>query len=626
MSAIFGIVNKKRKPVMTDGINAMLSVMSYRAVDGEKTWIDNNVSFGHCLLKTYPQQEYEHYPLSLLTCTITADARLDNREELATLLGINKAVLDKTSDPEIILFAYKRWDENCVNYLDGEFAFVIWDSDKLKIFAAVDKIGFRPLFYYDSSEMFIFCSEIKGIVAAKPKPNYFNEESLIEYFYRKGTPKNTYNSEIFALCGGNVLTLQDDRVACRKYWDLKTTGKYSFKKDDDWYDCARELLFRAVEKRLNPNIPTGITLSGGLDSTSIACILSEQLRRKNKPLYAFSSVLPTDYNGIDQDERKYIEIVGKHCPNIIQTYVEAPDVGPYTNLDEAFRIEETFPNTFFYMDKALLEAAYKMNVKSLFSGFGGDFWISWKGDTVIYELIKKGELFEALALMNKFRMEDRKPFYRIALSNYLCQSKTCRFLKEKILFNKSKLVENNLLKIKLKDVGVSYNCYNLQMQDIVNTGQIGRITGMLVNRNSHYLSDSLIPLFDKDLLTLLSDMPLSLHLKNGQRRNVLREAMKDYIPAQIRSRKDKMPFSPDYKSRILRETEFYENTIESIKNDQLFTQYMNLPNVIEVLNLAIHNNVNSEYKNTIYNKMAHIVIAQYLIMALNKSGYNFKAF
>jgi len=611
---------------MPDSINAMLSVMEYRAVDGKNTWTNDNVGFGHCLLKTYPQQEYEHQPLSLLTCTITADARLDNREELATLLSINKAVLNKTSDPEIILLAYKRWDDDCVNYFDGEFAFVIWDSDKHKIFAAVDKIGFRPLFYYDSSEEFIFCSEIKGIVAAKPEPNYFNDDSLIEYLYRKGTPNNTYNSEIFALCGGNVLTLQNDRLTCHKYWNLKTTGKYSFKKDDDWYDCARELLFRAVEKRLNPNIPTGITLSGGLDSTTIACILSENLMRKNKPLYAFSSVLPIDYKEVEQDERKYIEIVGKHCPNIIQTYVEAPNVGPYTDLDEAFKTEETFPNSFFYMDKALLEAANKMDVKSLFSGFGGDFWISWKGDSVIYELIKKGELLEALSLMNKLRKEDHKFFYRIAWSNYLCQSKAYRLLRGNIFVNKNRLAENNLLKIKPKENDVSYSNYYLQIQDKINRGQIGRITGMLVNRNGHYMSDYMTPLFDADLLTFLSDVPISLHLKNGQRRNVLRQAMKNVIPTEICYRKDKMPYSPDYRKRIMRETDYYEKFMESTKSDLLFNQYINIPNAIEILNLVLHNNVSLESKNTIYNKVTHIVIAQYLLEALKKSGYYFNTF
>jgi asparagine synthase (glutamine-hydrolysing) len=295
MSAIFGIINKRGGAVAIDCMNQMLSAIKHRSVDGNNIWSNDNVSLGHCLLKIYPQQEFEKQPLSIQSCCITADARLDNREQLASLLKINNRPLRETTDPEIIILAYKQWGEECVNYLDGEFAFVIWDLENHKLFAAVDKIGFRPLFYYDSPELFIFCSEIKGVVAAKPNPNYFNEDSLVEYFYRKGAPNNTFNQEIFSLCGGNVLSLKDDRLTIRKYWNLTKTGTFSFKKDEEWYECARELIYKAVEKRLNPNITTGITLSGGLDSTAIACILSDILKKKNKPLYAFSSVLPIDY-------------------------------------------------------------------------------------------------------------------------------------------------------------------------------------------------------------------------------------------------------------------------------------------------------------------------------------------
>jgi Asparagine synthase (glutamine-hydrolyzing) len=623
MSAIFGIINKNGKPVEQYNVNAILSAIAHRATDGKDTWLSDNVALGHCLLKVYPQQVYEHCPLTAYNCIITADARLDNRNELAALLEIDRSVLDKTSDPEIILQAYKRWGENCTSYLEGEFAFAIWDTDNQKLFAATDHIGFRPFFYYDSPEQFIFCSEIKGVVAAKPCPNYFNEESLIEYFYRKGTPNITYNKEVFALCGGNVLTIREGKMAYRKYWNLESTGKYNFKKDEDWYDCTRELLYRAVEKRLNPDVPTGITLSGGLDSTSIACILSELLMKKNKPLYAFSSVLPLDYKGIEKDERHYIEIVGKHCPNIIQTYVEAPGVGPFSDLEEAFKIEETFPNTFFYMDKALLDAAATKNVRSLFSGFGGDFWISWKGDTVIYELMKSRRFFEALVLMNRLGKEENKSFYSIARSSCLGHSSTFKYLKQKAGLSKNDEIGSSLLEIKPISTDIRPRKYNSQMQNLVNRGQIGRITGMLANRNSNMLSDSLTPLFDKNLLTLLSDMPLALHLKNGKRRSVLRETVKGIVPESIYIRKDKMAFSPDYKKRILSEVEYYEKVIESIINDKISRQYMNISNVIEILNVPLHGCVNSKFDNTVYTKIAHVAIAQKLMGELKKYGYCF---
>jgi len=624
MSAIFGIVSKNGKPVEPSSINAMLAAIAHRATDEKNFYTSGNIALGHCLLKVYPQQEYEHCPLSAYGCTITADARLDNRTELATLLGIDRAMLNKTSDPELILHSYKRWGEECPNHLEGEFAFAIWDTDNQKLFAATDHIGFRPFFYYDSPEQFIFCSEIKGVVAAKPAPNYFNEESLIEYFYRKGTPNITYNKEIFALCGGNVLTLREDKTTYHKYWNLESTGKYSFKKDEEWYECTRELLYRAIEKRLNPDVPVGITLSGGLDSTSVACILSELLMKKNKPLYAFSSVLPLNHNGIEKDERYYIEIVGKHCPNIIQTYVEAPGVGPFTDLERAFDIEETFPNAFFYMDKALLEAAAEKKVRSLYNGFGGDFWISWKGDTVIYELMKSRRFFDALVLMNRLRKEENKSIYSITRSSCLSHSSTLKYLKQKVGLSKNDSIESSLLALNPRSTDVRPKKYKSQIQSLINRGQIGRITGMLANRNSCMQSDSLTPLFDKNLLILLSDMPLALHLKNGKRRSVLLESVKAIIPEQVYNRKDKMPFSPDYRKRILSEVKSYGELVESIKNDSITGQYINTPNTIEVLNIALQGSVSSNFDKTIYNQIAHIAITHKLMENFQKWGYCFE--
>lgn len=624
MSAILGIVNKDGKPINQQMIDTMLASVAHRATDGRDTWVGGNVALGHCLLKVTPQQDLEHQPLSLGGLTITADARLDNRVTLAALLGIDRHQLSVTPDPMLILLAYQRWGSDSVNQLEGEYAFAIWNSRAQQLFAATDHIGFRPFFYYDSPECFIFCSEIKGVVAAKPSPNYFNEESLIEYFYRKGTPNITYNKEVFALCGGHVLTLREGKMAYRKYWNLESTGKYSFKKDDDWYGCTRELLYRAVEKRLNPDVPVGITLSGGLDSSSVACILSELLMKRNKPLYAFSSVLPLGYDGIEKDERHYIEIVGRHCPNIIQTYLEAPGVGPFSDLEEAFEIEETFPNTFFYMNKALLDAAAEKKIRSIYNGFGGDFWVSWKGDTVIYELMKSRRFFEALTLMCKVGKEEDRSFYQTIRSCCIGYSETYQSLKQKVGLNRNDGVENNLLEIRPRSAEGSCKGYYEQMQNMVNKGCIGRITGMFANRNGFFFNDSLTPLFDKDLLVLLSDMPLELNLKNGQRRSVLREAMKGIVPESIYNRKDKMPFSPDYKKRILSEADYYKEAIESIKNDHLSIQYMNTSNVIEVLNAALrYDGMNSKFGNTIYNKMAHIVIAQRLMVLLKESGYRF---
>jgi asparagine synthase (glutamine-hydrolysing) len=587
MSAIFGIVNKKRRPIEPYSLNVMLSAIAHRATDGKDTWMNGIVGFGHCLLKVYPQQEHEHCPLTAYNCTITADVRLDNRSELAALLGIDRTLLNTVSDPEVILRSYKHWGEDCVNHLEGEFAFAIWDANNQKLFAATDHIGFRPFFYYDSQEQFIFCSEMKGIVAAKPQPNYFNEESLVEYFYRKGIPNATYNKEVFALCGGNVLTLQDGKMAYRKYWNLESTGKYRFKKDEDWYGCTRELLYNAIEKRLNPDLPMGITLSGGLDSTSIACILSELLMKKNKPLYAFSSVLPLDHVGIERDERHYIEIVGRHCPNIIQTYVEAPGVGPFSDLEEAFKIEESFPNSFFYMDKALLNAATEKNARSLYTGFGGDYWFSWKGNSVVYQLMRQGDYKMAFHLIHQFSNVEEQSFFRTFRSMYVAQTawyeKVRSILKkEQINWQEYSPLHDFFRSTYSSRLNVENSCSNTEgVQGFVNRGIVGRIISLFYNRNSTFAMDSSVPLFDKELLELLGDMPINLFVKGGRRRGLIRNVMDGINPPEINIRTDKLPYAPGYVNRIKNDRELVNRIINDSGSEFVCAKYINKQIIVD---------------------------------------------
>ena len=163
MSAIFGIIYKDGKPAEQRVADILHASISHRATDGKGTWMEANVVLGHCLLKTYPQQEFEKQPQKQDSCIITADARLDNRSDLATWFGIDKQLLAITSDPVLILHAYQRWGKDCVKYLEGEFAFAIWDNLKKECFFARDRVGIRPLFYSEANGTLVFGSEIKSL-------------------------------------------------------------------------------------------------------------------------------------------------------------------------------------------------------------------------------------------------------------------------------------------------------------------------------------------------------------------------------------------------------------------------------------------------------------------------------
>lgn len=580
MSAIFGIINKKQKCVDSHLVGSMLEALKHRATDGSQIVVDNNMGMGNCRLNIYPQQIYEKQPLKIGQFTITSDARIDNRQELARHFNIDNNLLNVTPDSTLILMAYQEWEDMCVNHLEGEFAFAIWDEKAEKLFAATDQIGFRPLYYYDTPDAFIFCSEIKGITAIKTTPNFFNEESLIEYFYREGDWQQTFNKEILSLCGGNSLIMKEEKLSISKYWKLEPSNRYHFTKDEEWYECFHEILYKAVEKQLNTENITGITLSGGLDSTSIACIAAEVLMKKNKPLYAFSTALSEDYNGKEKDERAYIEMVGKFCPNIIQTYLNVDKYDLFGDVAEGIESDEMIPNPFIYIDLALAKAAQNKKVKKIFNGFGGDYWASWKGDSVIYMLVKQGKWQDALEIVKEVQRVEGKSIGSEIKNKYLRYTKLYDRIRsviksDEIYWEKNLTFREDFMTERRASLNYTIEPdKNEQMTQLINSGSPGRTLSLFYNRNAKFGMDSGTPMLDKDVLEFLIEMPVQLFSKGGRKRELIRHSMKGFIPDAILERKDKMPYIPNYLNEIDLKKDIIRNMLELPEYEFIYQKYL----------------------------------------------------
>ena len=588
MSAIFGIINEKQKCVDSSLVDKMLEALKHRATDGCQIVVDKNMGMGNCRLNVYPQQIYEKQPLKIGQFTITSDARIDNRQELARHFNIDNDLLNITPDSTLILMAYQEWEDMCINHLEGEFAFAIWDEKAEKLFAATDQIGFRPLYYYDTPDAFIFCSEIKGITAIKTTPNFFNEESLIEYFYREGDWQQTFNKEILSLCGGNTLIMKEGKLAISKYWKLEPGNRYHFTKDEEWYECFHEVLYKAIEKQLNPENITGITLSGGLDSTSIACIVAEILMKKNKPLYAFSTALSENYNGKGKDERDYIEMVGKFCPNIIQTYLNVDKYDLFGDIAEGFESDEMIPNPFIYIDLALAKAAQDKKVKKIFNGFGGDHWASWQGNSVVYILIKQGKWKEALDIIKEIQRAEGKSIGSEIKNKYLRYTKLYNTMRsviksdkinweKNLTFREDCMAERRALLNNVTEPDKSE-----QMKKLINSGSLGRTLSVFYNRNARFGIDCGTPMFDKHVFEFLTDVPIKLFAKGGRKRELIRHSMKGFIPDAILERKDKMPYIPNYLNEIDIKKSIIKNMLELPEYEFIYQKYLKRDMIINL--------------------------------------------
>ena len=162
MSGIAGLYHLDQHPVVASELCQMIKILAHRGPDSSDTWCQDSIGLGHCMLWTTAESLHEQLPLVKGDLTITADARIDNRDELAQVLSLPDRPLEKIADSEFILAAYEQWGSDCPEHLLGDFAFVIWDGQKLPLFCARDHFGVTPFFYYHRPyKSFAIASEIK---------------------------------------------------------------------------------------------------------------------------------------------------------------------------------------------------------------------------------------------------------------------------------------------------------------------------------------------------------------------------------------------------------------------------------------------------------------------------------
>jgi asparagine synthase (glutamine-hydrolysing) len=273
MCGIAGIFNyqSSEEPSTESSVKNMLSLINHRGPDESGIFLDTNVGIGSVRLSIIDLSTGQQ-PLSdqYGRYWIVYNGEVFNYSELKAEL-IKKGVQFKTtSDTEVVVSMYARYGADCLNYLNGQFAFSIWDRHKKEMFLARDRVGIRPLFYWYQNNSFAFCSEIKGLFSLKRIERSLDMESLSQIFtfWTTLTPKTPFKN-IFELQPGHYLCLNSDGIKIKKYWNLDFSPSITreTKNLSDSIEELDTLLQDAVNIRLRADVPVGAYLSGGLDSS-----------------------------------------------------------------------------------------------------------------------------------------------------------------------------------------------------------------------------------------------------------------------------------------------------------------------------------------------------------------------
>ncbi|MFC4811417.1 asparagine synthase-related protein [Paenibacillus sp. GCM10023250] len=393
MSLIVGIVYKEGQShdaLREEGQRLMHAMRLYPA-DDRQHWQEDSVFMGCHAKWITPQAVSEKLPYydEIYDIAITADVILDNREDLYRLLQVIPSQRDVITDSELIVLAYVRWGTESPKHLIGDYAFMIWDKKNKLLFGARDLAGNRTLYYHQHRQKITFCTAITPLFSLDYIEKALNEYWFSEYLAISAPidcvdPFMTAYRNIQQIPPGHCLIATKGTLHVVRYDTLVTDEQVLLQSNSDYEEAFREVFSQAVSSRLRTFKQIGATLSGGLDSGSVASFAARSLRDEGRTLYAYSHVPAADFKDwtashMMANERPLIQETVRHIGNIKATYLDSPGLSPLTEIDEVLRIMESpykfFINSFWIKD--IYEKASQQDIGVLLTGARGNNSISW---------------------------------------------------------------------------------------------------------------------------------------------------------------------------------------------------------------------------------------------------------
>lgn len=373
MSGIVGILDLKGGPIDRTLLARLTNSLAFRGPDEQRVWCRGQIGFGHTLLRSAAESRNEQQPFSLDgNSWIVSDARIDARSDLiARLRSHGQENLDRVPDAELILRAYQVWDEQCLDYLIGDFAFAIWNARRRRLFCARDHFGMKPFFYARIGQSFLFSNTLDCLRRHPQVSEALNDLAIADFLLLDNNqdPATTAFADILRLPPAHALQCQDGSVFLRRYWRLPEFAPADYKRPQECLDRFREVFDAAVSDRLRDK-SAAILLSGGLDSSAVAASARRVLSGRHAPfdLRAFTHV---HERLIPHEEKHYAGLVAQALHLPIQ-FIDGDNCGLFdTYEDPSYRTPEPshFPMGFRSANPYDQIVGFS---RTALSGFGGD--------------------------------------------------------------------------------------------------------------------------------------------------------------------------------------------------------------------------------------------------------------
>lgn len=595
MCGIVGQLNLENKAIEQESISLMMQKMKHRGPNDNGTFIEESVGFGFVRLSIIDLSADGHQPMTSIdgNYVIVFNGEIFNYIELREEL-IQKGYTFRTkTDTEVLLNAYIEWGEDGLNKLNGMWSFAVYNKRENQIFICRDRYGIKPLYYYTEDNNFYFASEIPSILAICKSKIEANNAAVFNYliYDRTDYSSDTFFKNIKSLQHGHCITVKlksnNSSYSIKQWYNIydEVNKAKGFSDPADF----RKVFVDAVKLRMRSDVPVGVCLSGGLDSSAITSVIMDELKIKN--LNTFSAIYGKDNWA---DESKFIDLYNNKPGDrhfITPTYQTLID-----DVDDFISCHaEPVPSTSPYAQFKVMQLAKDKIVVTL-DGQGADellggyhyfFGFYYK------DLLKKFKIFTLIKEIIYYLKIHKSLFALKTFIFFLLPKKLRTSLKVAVMgyfnddFIKSHINTNNIISDTL------FESNSLQ-EALINHFEY-KLEHLLKweDRNSMYFSlEARVPFLDHILVEKTLATKSNLIIKNGMTKYLLREALSDILPKAIKNRVDKKGFSTPQDEWF--RTDLWKNFILEIINSNTFKNrgFFNIEKVNEQYQKHLNGKVN----------------------------------
>jgi asparagine synthase (glutamine-hydrolysing) len=540
MCGIAGIFHLKKQDIELSKIDQMVKDLHHRGPDDHGIEKFGHLALGFVRLSIIDLSPAGHQPMQTTDgrYTITFNGEIFNYLELRQELEqLGHSFITKT-DTEVLLKSYVQWGKECLHRFNGMWAFVIYDQLLDQLFAARDRFGVKPFYYVQEDDILFWCSEIPPLLRAVSTSPAANEQAVFDYlvFNRTDQTEATFFKNIYKLQHGCTLTIDRGQIEISKWYDLRKQVKLSsgFKSAHEFLEAFKS----SIQLRLRSDVPIGVCLSGGLDSSAIVSTIVQDFGIDN--LQTFSAVYKKGDVG---DESTFIQELSKLVPEMHKIYPDGQ-----TLMDDLDRFisahAEPIPSTGPYAQFKVMELAKGKVVVTLdgqgadeelagyhyfFGFYFKDLFLSLKWLTLCKELYWNYKHHKSLLGVKSF-------LYFLLPSSIKTKSRVSQF----------NLLHRNFVAAFSTTNSVAGNIYGSKsLNDALLDHFEYKLEHLLKweDRNSMFFSlEARVPFLDYRLVEKTLASSADKKIKNGMTKAILREAMMGKLSEKIRVRKDKTGF------------------------------------------------------------------------------------